>query len=944
MSKLSNFINLGGDVNSLAINEVDFMAQAAANRDKFGGSGFVEWGKSSSDQSISINEGLSGLPVETSSYVNEISLGEPWYTTTYSGTSKSNTAIVNINGSILNIKNTNYFQQTGARIKFPPAPIATNLVTNGTFDTDTGWAKDAGWSISGGTLNGSATSNFAYQNPATTEIGQKVIVSFEITSITAGSVAISLSNGAVESPQYDAVGVYQYTGEITATGTWYFRGAGFTGSIDNVSVIDLGKVERQDLVFLESWHEKIADKDIVYPYGNTQSLLATDESTGLTTANGSFTGYDTYSLFGNWQSASDLIGKGLVWSTMSDDNKKKFVSDPENNVYLAEDGGLVQVRYRVRVVEGLGADWYNVSKTDDPAIDNLMYSEATLLNQYVKPKGKQIEIINDLSAFDSIGTEGLFQPFRSSQNRPRYDGAWIAQGTSNYVDYEGYGYKGLCFALPIALVSRRNQGAYHPVFNPNGSNVFFTANSTSNSYADWYASNAKKPSSTYDCMTQGADGTNVLGNVAPFTRVWGGLIAAGSSGRPDSKYYDAIYEGDVLDLRNSAHKQDLTRTLEREFHKLVAGETRGWGDGWKVNEIATWDFYSDGLTTKDVGDVTILNNTDNTFTRSYGDANELYDYEYVLIEGNSRWYLGYRAESLSEDADTDMFLHPQEGDQRGDWTVDQTYKAIAVTRQLIPSKELLQCDIIGDPANYPQEWIDNGVAGTLLLVGEEGEDYTDHTTYTNLSHFKLSKKAKSIELALRSTDYGLNWSILADGLDSVNNKPTATTVNNSDYLFMIFYLTEASPFETADNAKLLKLGDVYSTQHNNTDRGCGLAAYLIGKIPVLSVYGYTNRSYAVEGGALSMDTGVRQPYHDTTQVNADGSLSPAVKVLPYLTRENGKLYLQTLFKEMKYDTTWGDDNKFDVVNDISATTDDNGNTVLIGQKRLELPYFIEDGE
>ena len=71
---------------------------------------------------------------------------------------------------------------------------------------------------------------------------------------------------------------------------------------------------------------------------------------------------------------------------------------------------------------------------------------------------------------------------------------------------------------------------------------------------------------------------------------------------------------------------------------------------------------------------------------------------------------------------------------------------------------------------------------------------------------------------------------------------------------------------------------------------------------------------------------------------------PCVKVLPYLTRENGKLFLQALFKEMKYDVDWGDDNKFDVVDGTSTTTDDNGNTVIIGQKRLELPYFIGDGE
>ena len=47
---------------------------------------------------------------------------------------------------------------------------------------------------------------------------------------------------------------------------------------------------------------------------------------------------------------------------------------------------------------------------------------------------------------------------------------------------------------------------------------------------------------------------------------------------------------------------------------------------------------------------------------------------------------------------------------------------------------------------------------------------------------------------------------------------------------------------------------------------------------------------------------------------------------------------------MKYDVDWGDDSKFNIVDNVSTTTDDNANTVLIGQKRIELPYFIEDKE
>lgn len=44
-------------------------------------------------------------------------------------------------------------------------------------------------------------------------------------------------------------------------------------------------------------------------------------------------------------------------------------------------------------------------------------------------------------------------------------------------------------------------------------------------------------------------------------------------------------------------------------------------------------------------------------------------------------------------------------------------------------------------------------------------------------------------------------------------------------------------------------------------------------------------------------------------------------------------------------TTWGDhDNTFSIVDNISTTTDGNGQTVLIGQKTVELPYFIGGDE
>jgi len=81
-------------------------------------------------------------------------------------------------------------------------------------------------------------------------------------------------------------------------------------------------VSRKILGFLESWEEDIAEKDFVFPYGNVQYQAGdVDELQGIATAN--FEGADTYSLFGEWQEPGSLIGKGYVWSKLSETDKVK---------------------------------------------------------------------------------------------------------------------------------------------------------------------------------------------------------------------------------------------------------------------------------------------------------------------------------------------------------------------------------------------------------------------------------------------------------------------------------------------------------------------------------------------------------------------------------------------------------------------------------------------
>lgn len=260
---------------------------------------------------------------------------------------------------------------------------------------------------------------------------------------------------------------------------------------------------------------------------------------------------------------------------------------------------------------------------------------------------------------------------------------------------------------------------------------------------------------------------------------------------------------------------------------------------------------------------------------------------------------------------------------------------------------MLQCDIIGDPSNYPDEWtaLGNELFGTPLLVGENGEDLIPAGPSI---HMKLTRKCKELVLWIYSSDNGVTWSVnTANGVsacEGINNGVTQGMPTGR--LDMFFYTTEASSMELADNAEVLALGDVAA--FSGPYQGTELTAHLIGKIPIggTNVRTFTtpltSKGIKPSAALLYGDANYGDVAHDV--LGLFGQDTPAVKVLSYLTRENGKAYLQLLYKEMIYDVDWGDDSKFDIVDGESTTTDDNGNTVKIGQKRIELPYFVSDGD
>jgi lysophospholipase L1-like esterase len=111
-----------------------------------------------------------------------------------------------------------------------------NIVTGGAFSSATGWTLGAGWAVSGGKANATASSAAISQTSATTIIaGVAYAVTYTIDSVAAGSVTVSV--GGVSGTARTAAGTYTEIIIATAANqTLALTGTAFTGVIDTFIV------------------------------------------------------------------------------------------------------------------------------------------------------------------------------------------------------------------------------------------------------------------------------------------------------------------------------------------------------------------------------------------------------------------------------------------------------------------------------------------------------------------------------------------------------------------------------------------------------------------------------------------------------------------------------------------------------------------------------------
>lgn len=121
--------------------------------------------------------------------------------------------------------------------------VGENLVTNGTFDSDSQWNKGVGWTISGGTASsdGSQTSgsSLTLNNASKYETGKTYTVTFTISNYSAGGVNPHIRGDAFG--EVTGNGTHTVTGvagSSSPTGINMYASSTFVGSIDNVIVTE----------------------------------------------------------------------------------------------------------------------------------------------------------------------------------------------------------------------------------------------------------------------------------------------------------------------------------------------------------------------------------------------------------------------------------------------------------------------------------------------------------------------------------------------------------------------------------------------------------------------------------------------------------------------------------------------------------------------------------
>ncbi len=689
---------------------------------------------------------------------------------------------------------------------------------------------------------------------------------------------------------------YFDSGDTTAE---TFKVSGFSWKPVSEEVV----INRVDMFGFEYFLEEISKANpFVYPYGCIQSKLTSIEGIATKESNRLITYYSVF------DGDTTSKGKGVDFWAATDDQKRALVSNPDHNIYLLDDGRLVQWRVRQRTIAGIGNDkWFNLNPAASPNNVYLQFtSSATTTANFVKPQGKREDS----------------QPYALSHDYTQAYGSQSGGNTNkgifkaNHKDL--YGVDGQCYFLVCGVVPRLNQGAYHPSYNPMGAAEWLKQGDT---LGQWYLRPEFSRSTAlcfHECQSpNGSVGKRLTGKIG------------GTSGRPDGKFYDAIYasgQGGVIDYRTPAKDMSSKEEASKIFQKVVNGTYRGEETlyGSKVYRIgtATTGFSVNNYRRFDCASVTDVGLTitvgkgraDNT---PHNDLNTprlgfIYDAKtgglwkvtsFIQDEaGVSRIYTSLASEGAPAGTYTDLYFI---GSPNAPYvTTGAQGSEIANLYTNIPaSGNFFQQDVIGSPANIlTTPALANGWIGSW-----------NPKFHTNYNTIVGTRKNVLGAVARRYTDnLGTAWGSDSPAWDSAKNTFVASSLQPTGRVEIWEYTAFAKQAKSSVKKKVLNayegVGNVWATSGYGRDKDWGvlLQESLTGKVGVSDktddlAYQFTLSRVSIHSASHIVDDSVgRKPAHSPLTITAPSNNSNGVKALWYQTAANQQCSLNFAWNELVY--------------------------------------------
>ena len=694
---------------------------------------------------------------------------------------------------------------------------------------------------------------------------------------------------------------------------------------------------RQDACFIEAFLEKVADRNVLFPFGNvgytgaTFNGIATKAITelGIPQSYGAQSAFDT------------TVSRGIAVGDLTDAQLSAFIGNPKNNCYFDDAlNCLVQARFRPRVIKGHSDYWdyFELQQQGSGYLAQYSYGFDIGAGHV---QGSLDTCLSSHRCYSSyIGNGGAAGTYVAPIPR----GTWDCHIAAAHASLDASP-----TAITVCTFQHMNQGLYHQTLNPFGTKLAADGKA-------WHETTIVF-NSQHDCFIP----ANLL--------TASGTVASAVSGRPASlshQYYDGMDAGRVHDLRLSAHSQDMSRILADATAKVISGEMRGrqrvpfttaiisttddfeqylginqgYGNclfgtsthpdlaGWVYGLGANIDpniglgrcFTGRGSidTVNEAGRnmrmyaiVTTPNINDSAPTvlgiePSWIGFCQLYRVDRESMVGSHGVPLGCTSVKYLVAIDADAM-----GDSHG---MDKVKAKFPVSAQFdeVPCVDIISnADVFA--ATFPQ--------------GTQGR-WCPATS----SPFMLTEKCINVASAIKSADNGKTWTDVVLTTDTIRNTVAFEGYNDATDIVLVRYVTNSVFTTSSYNSEVVSpLGDVVRTGKCYVDAGNRLGTSLIKEVMVGTAT--AARPTCVSVSQMSWDVSDKHVIHSSPNLPVKHNAfpleglttnAPYVKILPVVVEVNGLLTLQLNGRGMWHNgTNTGDNAIIPIHNFDSFMTDDN---------------------